>query len=567
MKKIFFISIFSMLVISFGISVRSITHSYTPSEFYARNNVASYYVDITNRYINTGSIPKIDKWRYSTEEYVENAPPFLALLTRILYLPISYMNISPLSFMAYFNIFLYLVYILIGSMYLYRKFVSFYPVFIFQLLLSFLPFSVYLHNYGRYTEEGLGILLIFLISICEIDRGSKRYWKYIEGSLMIMLLLTWQQFHLIYFIIFASNFLFRKKHLIETIYLIIFTFIGAEVVSRFVLNSNYSPIFMIYEAIFPLIESNKNIIKIAMSRRDWSNLTWQASKAYFSYAGIAVWIFSLINYAYKGHKKYIDKYILLGMIFTLLLTIFFVKSRYILIPYLLLFCSTNFQIYIIKDAKQMRILFLTFVSVACISLMYFFIANHNLLINYNYKPQIKNTISHEELNNDNRKISLTLKNIGQNQTPDKDSFAGFHIEVFNAKVSNIKTNYSFGKSQIIVKKDSQMKDYYWFEVKFYKFDKDVFGNILFDAQKIDINKPIIVKYRSWIPGYCSLFDRIDTMNVLTQDYSLFNNSWRSESCIVRSPANVSQNEKVCDYKVYAAHVQRQTYKCYEEYIE
>lgn len=561
MKKIVTIIITTSIVIYLGIFLRLTTNVYSAKEFYVTNNVVSYYVDITNRLIETGKIPKIDVWRYSDDVMVENAPPFLAILTNFLYQFIKFFDISPLVFIAHFNILIYVIFIILGSMYFYKKLPTIYPMLIFQILLTFLPFSISLQNFGKYTEEFLGVFLIFIVSICEIERNNNKIYRYFEIMFLILLLLTWQQFHLICFIIFLSNLMFRRALMKETILIFIFVFIGAEIVSRVLFDSNYSPVMMIYEAIYPMLKMDSSSIEIAMRRNDWRYLSWNDIVEYLSYAGISIWVFSLINFILKKNKEYHDKYIFLGMTMTILLTYVFIKSRYISLSFLLLFCSTNYQIFVIKDFKQVVRISKNIMLISLLAIMTFFIFNHKLFINYDYQPIIEDRIVTKKQGEDTFLTTITLKNVGGDQTPDKDSFAGYHVEIFNAKVHDIKSIYTYGKSDIIIKNDAQMENYYWFEAKYFSFVRNSVGSVSFILQKIDTSKPITILYRSWIPGYCSIVNRYETMSTMLKDYSQFGNSWRNEKCIVRSPSNISFDKSKCSYKVYAGHVDRQEFYC------
>jgi hypothetical protein len=550
-----------------GIYSRLSTAKYTSAGFYAKFNVGAYYAQITQRLVEDGKLPKLDVWRYSNEEHVENAPPFLAYSTNWLYFIAKNFNINILDFTAIFNILIFIFMNIIGIVYLYRKFKTIYPSLIFIFLSASLPYIVYMQRFSGYTEECLGVFLIFLISIFEIQRRNDRKSAYIETIFLTLLLLTWQQFHMVLLIIFLSNLFFDKKKLKETLIIFAISMFFSEIITRYVFQSNYSPLNMIYEVTYPLLSQDKNIIKIAMRRGDWAYISWENILDYFSYHGVVIFIFSLMNYFYKKNKNYGEKYLFLGLFFTSILTSIFIKSRYLTIPYLLLFCSFDYEYLVIGNIGNFKKLIKFIFYLTIVSSLGFTIFNYKILINFGYVPVIENKMETTKISDDKSKIILKLKNIGKNQTPDEKSFAGFHVEVFNAKVSSIKVDYPNDVSQIVKKKDARMNDYYWFEIKMNNFNKNNIGEVSFNTKIIDPKKPILIKYRSWIPGFCSLPNRLETMLGLIGDYSGFENSWRNEKCLVRSPSNTDQKEKVCSYKVFAAHSERQEFKCFEQYVK
>ncbi len=561
MKKAILCLIIFLIILYFGIVLRLKNTYFLPEEIYSSNNVVSYYVDITDSLIKDGNLVKIDSKRYSNKELVENAPPFLPIVTNFLFKYFNWFKISSLNYIANFNLILYVCLFLTFVLAYFFKEKNILKTIFSIFLLTFIPQSIELQMYGRYTEEFLGVFIIIIISFCEkyCTDGKNRFIRLIP---LTLLCLAWQQFHLIFIIFIISNLLFNKNKVTEVILLTLSAILLGEFVSKIVFNSNYSPIGMLYEAIYPLIGNNYDVVKNAMSRNDWKNLNFSSFIQFFSLFGLITFLCSLVTFIFKKNKKYYDKYLFLGMFFTFLLTFFFIKSRFIFLPFYILFIVNNLDYIYFYKSKDFIFFFKKISKFIFLILFLTLVCNYRYFFSFNDMPKILVDSSYFE--KENQQIKFKIKNIGSDQLIDKSSFSGMHIEVFNADVNNIKVNYFYGVSQVVIKNDANMKDYYWFEVKLNEFNKNKFADIFFDVKKINKNKPIRIKYRSWIPQSCSMFNRIVALYTLLPEYTTIENSWRNEKCILRDPVNNSKDSIDCSYKVHAAYFNQQIFKCNEK---
>jgi hypothetical protein len=137
--------------------------------------------------------------------------------------------------------------------------------------------------------------------------------------------------------------------------------------------------------------------------------------------------------------------------------------------------------------------------------------------------------------------------------------------VENAGVEDIVSWADQGESQVIIKPDALRGNIYWFEVKFPALKAGESAYVWFKI--VPGSTPVNVYYRGWLPGEPTLWQRLEALTRLTPDYRNWQNSWRNEDAIQRSPANNDASQEFCPVKVYAAHEELQDLRCFKSLLK
>lgn len=560
-KKISLITLF-ILILFLGIRLR-LTQSNNPKEYLASNNVVSYYFDLANYYQKNNKILNFDKYRFAPIIVEENSPPLLFLYSSFFYkIYTTFNKIDFFTYAMYLPIFTNFIFSVIGFYFIYKLTKSYLSSFIFLFISNISSTSVFLTSYGAFKEEFLGVFLMFFSYYFYLSyiKKNRIYDLFYSMFFLTLLILTWQQFHITIIIyVFSLFFIKNKKNILYVLFGLLLSFLFSQLISVYILSSNYKPFSMLNEFYLGLIKYNDPMMRTAIKRVNWSNLGLYSYYGYFGITGLFFTI-SFIYTSLKEKKRTENIFTFICFSFSFLLMYFFTKSRFVFLAAFLLAIPTLsiqqikdsfvFFIKIIFNKKNILILFVTVIL--------FFLINHIYVISKS-RPMPEIT-----LYKNNNSVKIMLKNKNNVQSNDKNSFNGFHIEVPGKVPKNIKVWSKKLPKPIHVKKPSE-GNVNWFEVKKYGFEKDDELWTSFDLEKIDEKTKIYV--RSWIPADCSYIQRFIIWPDLRFAYSDFKkNTWRSEGCIVRSPGEVNDKNKTitnCLIEVYAAHKEKQIYKCYE----
>ncbi len=312
-------------------------------EFLGTNNIVSYYYDLASRFNADLVWPEEDGWHFAPDKMTENAPPLSAYVAVYLYRLIAFFS-PRLAFteaIFYFPVLVFLVWAGAGFYLIKRFFGHARFSVIFLLLLALAPSSINLTKFGHYTEEPLGALWHFLAFMFFLlwQKEIKKF--FLAGSLFfaVCLVLTWQQFHIIFAIYGLSIvvLLFQKeiKEAGKLLVAVLAALVVAQVFSLFVLRSAYLPSQMVHESYLGLINYNADFLKVAMSRRDWRNLTFLNALNYFGLWGCLVWLAG-IGESLAGLKKIENIFILTANLAASALLLFFVKSVFVFLPFFLI---------------------------------------------------------------------------------------------------------------------------------------------------------------------------------------------------------------------------------------
>lgn len=275
-KKSFKISVLSFLLFSavvLGLYFRLGQQS--QYSFLETNNITSYYFDIAERFNADLVWPQQDVWHFAPGQTAENVPPLTAYFTVYLFRAVNpfWPDLSFKTFVLFLPVLIFLIWAISGF-YLIRKLFGAwrYPLF-FIILLALAPISISLTGFGHYTEEFLGAFFIFLAFSFFVLWEKEREKIFFLCALLftVALILTWQQFHIIFVVYGLAAILFllsgKKKEALDIFTLAGVSLIAAQIFSGYALKSAYLPFQMIYESYLGLAGYNLDFMKLAMSRR------------------------------------------------------------------------------------------------------------------------------------------------------------------------------------------------------------------------------------------------------------------------------------------------------------
>ncbi len=315
--------------------------------FLETNNIVSYYYDIAARFNADLVWPQEDIWHFAPGRAVENAPPFLAYTTVCLYrlVIIFAPDIVFNDFVFFFPVLVFLVWAIVGFYLVKRIFGRFRFSLIFLLLLSLAPNSINLTKFGHYTEEALGAFWLFLAFSFFMLWQKKRKKAFLVGSLFfaVLLVLTWQQFHIIFAVygLLVALLLFggKIKEAGGVLAAVLVSLGAAQIFSIYFLHSAYWPSQMIYESYLGLAGYNSDFLRIAMTRRDWGNLTFIKAINYFGIWGSLAWLVGFARLLPDFKKSGEGVYLLIANLMAATLMFFFVKSVFVFFPFFLITAS------------------------------------------------------------------------------------------------------------------------------------------------------------------------------------------------------------------------------------
>lgn len=599
-KKIFKIlvvfSILSGFIIS-GIYLRILKPDRYAAKVY---NVNAYYYYRSQHLNDFGRLPKKDIWSFAPEVFPENIPPLLAYANVGLYkiVKIFKPEIDFYDFAMFFPPIIFVFWAVFGFFIISRFFKSYSVGLFFAGLLVVMPLSFNLTGYGQYTEEGLGVFLFFfsLMFLIEFAENKKPFYFWLALFLLTGFYLTWQQFPIFVAGLFIFSFIqvvgageSRRRIAVYYLSLIVLPLIFGHLLSFYLINIDYSPILMIYEAWLGVKNMGGEAIRTAMYRQDWRNFYLVEFIRLISFAG---WVLAGAGFlkCLLNSKKPKCQIALIFSILVLAVAFRFFKSRYLaLAPLFLLFCfgidffmerskeeweklsiftgsiySSKNKLFFKWNVRSVAI-FLIGLAIAGVAIVFLAIFKKEQkeipLPNIIFVSLPQNLEIGKEY-----QIEMRLENKGEDSLLDPASFGGFHVEAENAEVKNITSWSDMGRSEVIIKPDAQREDIYWFEAKYAGFKSQEFGYLWFKIipQKLPVN----IYYRAWLPAEPTFFKRLKTLVKLSPKYRDWNrHSWRSEEVIQRSPSNNDASQELCPVKVYAAHRELQNFRCFKKELQ
>ncbi len=565
--------IITVVFLGIGIFIR-VNFRPKPAYILSANNLVSYYYDLSQRLYQSGKIYSLDELRVAPLTVKENSPPTLALATVWLYrlFHLFFPSVSFLDFSFYLPVDVFAIWAIVGTVIVFEIFKNIWSPVVFLIALTLFKIAINYTRYGMYTEEFLGVFLTFCFFgtyVIWLIKEKKRFW-WIGLFLLIMLEATWQQFHFVLFATVFGSLLMKKPAIFwKTILLVLISLLGSQLLVM-VVGSNYSAVNMLYEFYYGLKNLGSKDVQTAMSRADWRHFTFKDMVDSFDYIGILMILFAAIKLAISSFNNKAHRIIFAGLFASFLLMAFFIKSRSMFLPFMLLAIG-GVMIPIHPKLKkalinikhwfplQKKTLLFFLGLVAIVMMAYFLIGKQRP------KPEVFVESSFQQVVKGRPiKVSLLLKNIGGPVLTEKDSHGGLHVEVKGAAVTDIQAFSSSNKKGTVVNLNQESGDYRGFETAF--TDPDKVGRL--ELTLMPANDQVSISYRAWLPSSCPIWDRISTMTILRKTYSNWQNSWRSESCIARFPDAQTKDETKtsCHIKVYAGHNNLQDYYCLEKIL-
>jgi hypothetical protein len=308
------------------------------------NNITSYYYDISARFNADLIWPQKDIWHFAPGQAVENVPPLLAYATVYSYRIARFFapNLAFDNWAFSLPVWIFLIWAAAGFFLTKRIFGGLLFPTMFLILLALTPNSSALMKFGHYTEEFLGSFFLFL-AFAFFALWQKERRKIFLGSSLIsaaLLILTWQQFHIIFVIYGLAALIFlikgKIKDFLDVLILSGGALLLAQILSICFLRSAYLPSQMMYEAYLGLAGYSSGFLKLAMSRTDWGNLTFAKAINYFGIWGSLAWLAGFARLLVDFKKNRENAYLLWANLATAVLMFFFVKSAYVFLPFFLI---------------------------------------------------------------------------------------------------------------------------------------------------------------------------------------------------------------------------------------
>lgn len=569
-----------LAILMLGMYMRAYSTRFTTL---AENTVASYYYDRFQRLIADGRLPEADVWGFAPSTHAENVPPGLPYLTAA-FLPLwklsgtaandllAYANYFPMFFFILWAVCLWVLFALRERNYL--------KAVIALTALAFAPEAISLTSYTLYFEEVPGVFFLFFTLYFWSKLDGRKVWDLIGATIsLVLLILTWQQFPFAYAVgglgVLAAI-VFRQRNIATLLSISMVSALAlSEGISRLVVDIDYSPVGMIGEAILGILYYRSPDLVLAMTRADWAGVHPLRLINYFGPLSIFLVVLGLWLGVtrWKMHEYRLS---LLGALVGLALIIAMHKERHLAFAALLLpislaaqefsshqwnFASASAFIRRIITKVRNRVLLAPKVTlIICLAIIVFFIRSTTNRAD----PVPKVSFSAQRLDDATISVQIRMENAGASTLNKKEAFAGFHVEVENAEI--LASRVVPSKYRPGTKAYAREGDRYFFEVKIPRLKSGEVGEIYLRVAP-ESGKQAKIYWRGWMPkSSCTRLARQSVAEDLSIAWRVPENFWRAEECIVRVPANNDEEHTLCPIRVFAAHEELQSFRCFEESI-
>ncbi len=513
-----------------------------PHETLTGNTVA-FYFSRAEYLERTGEYLKIDNTTFAGYPYKENYPPFPSLASVPLYKLVKPFGVDFNKFISYFPVLMFLAIFFVGF-FIVRGLFNENTALFFIGILSVIPVSVRATIKNYYTEEALGILFIIL-SLYYISKIKKFDYNFFFAIAFLTLLsLTWQVFlliDLVIFILFLINLKDKKLRMILPL-LILSQFALGHFFSVYIVDINYSPIYMIKESIITLQEGDKDYFKIAFDRSDLRTPGINQITNEFGYFTSLLILLGFIHLIFNIKEQKNQVIFLVGTIaaFTFLYSSkfrFFAAAPLVIVGSLSSAPLLDFKS--IKKREKIGILLLI------IFLILYFIAGKIAIPSCSVTLETPESIEAGKY----YPVMIVVKNNGFDPQCDTSTgaFGGLHFEMDDTTILNISIDPSY--TNISTKYRVPYRNINWFETKIdclkRKQNSTVTVWIMPKSNKIGFH------YRCWLPKKDCVKEPPIGMR------PQYKASWRNEECIQRTP----NRGDFCKVRVYAGYYNQTDFYC------
>jgi hypothetical protein len=591
-------------LIAGGIILRIVPGRHTPTTL-VENSLTPYYFDKTQRLLETGRFPQKDIWEWAPAPHPENAPPGLAYISFAAF-RISKFFSPDLTLLDFANIFPIIAFALWCAAVLIiwkggsrgdttlppkrqRKNVD--AGLVFLAVLAFTPAAVSLTGFANYTQETLGVFLLFL-ALYAFARFSPLF----AIIAITLLILFWQQFPIFYFVIAPALILglAKTKGLRETFWfaaILSTPLLLSELIIKLFVGNDYSAFAMIKEFLLGFwLGFNKNPDMItAMVRGNWRQPGIMGIYQFYGPLFISLLAVGIVV-SLRRWKEMKHQISILAALIGFAMVWQFEKEKNLalglfLFPIALgleaIFETAEVRLPFLRDLRRPNIVRflglrkskkLIAASIAAISLIggWFFFSKTPTgiaMITKYHPPKPEIAVTHEK--NPDGTIDVKFKMTNRGGTSffsDKLWFglsSGMHIEVCNAEIlkstaASLTSPYNW--RYYAVYPYSRWGDCYFTEIKFRQLRTREFGDAHFIIRPLANREPVIY-YRGWMTETSCILRYKDAGDDTPEEQVLIETE--GEPCIIRTPPHNDQNYPLCPIRVQAARMKLQDFRCHQ----
>jgi hypothetical protein len=592
-----FVILFIFLIILGGIMVRAFGGKYNTI---AEDTLTPYYFDKFQRVVYTGSFPQKDIWEWAPAVFPENTPPGIAYIAGAFFILLKKLGLN-FKLIDFANIFPILSFILwcitIFFLRLWQK-KNIDEVIILLAIIAFTPVSISLTSFANFTQETIGVLFLFLsLYLFSILKPELEHIMLTIITITI-LILTWQQFPIFYFVITPTillalkDILKQKANIKQTLNIFLIQFIVlilplvfSEAIVKLFIKNSYSAFSMIKEFIlgFWLGFKKDPVMIAAMVRGNWRRMDlgeiYNIFGPLFILLLLSGFIFSIIK---RGELKY--RLALFATIIGALLLFQFEKEKNLAFGLFLfpiaLMTEAIFNGSIIESAtkiidelkrKNLKIYVISSTFLLLIFCAWYFlrkVPEGIALITKYYPPKPEIILSSTKNIDGTVDINLRMINHG-GTTFHSDRLwyglnSGMHIAICNADI--IKSSASSPTSEYVwrhfaVYPYARWGDCYFVEVKFKQLRKNQYGDAFFTIRPTKKAVKPLLYYRGWMTETSCIIKYKEAYLDTEEETKLVQSE--GEPCIIRTPLNEEISKPFCPVQVMAARINLQNFRCHK----
>ena len=537
---IFVLVLFLVLGIKMRLAENEIFIGNTASFFYTR----SEYLNDDAAYM------KYDDLSYAPEIQKEDYPPFLAYFTVVPYKIINpFFDIDFYTFANYFPLFIFVL-IFLSILFIVSDLYNKTAAIIAAILSAIMPVFITLSNRAYYTEEALGVLLIFWTFYFLIKSKEKKRFTWLTIISLTLLMLTWQVF-LIFILGILLLILIRiksKNILKKYLLILIMPFLIGHIISVYFIDLDYSPVYVVKEFYMGIEKQDSEAFSVAFDRGKLKHMGLERYLDEYTYLGLIFVFLGLLKYFKKiKHEKYYVLFIF--TVLSLISIINYIKFRFLAAPFILLSASLGLEaIYNFKYTKLFNKFFEKnkyFILMILMIILGIFYYQYFVM-----EPKCET----ELIGPDNMEIGeeytieIKVVNKGDDTLCASNAISGLHIEVINATILEKSAYSMFTKSRISEKRFTE-NNADWFEAIFDCLKSEETVKVILTIMPYEL--PVKLNYRCWMPSKCLR----KPPEGLKEPYRV---KWRNEKCLHRAPTEGNY----CDVRVFAGYEEKQESNCF-----
>ncbi len=576
-------------IIMGGITLRYLSGKPTIAE----DTLTPYYFDKFQRLAQTGRFPANDIWQWAPNIHSENAPPGIAYISLATFKLLKF--ISPkfklLDFANLFPIFAFLIWcsVILTIWKLQKKDID--AGIIFLATITFSPAAISLTSFANYTQETIGTFLLFLsLYFISTFNFEKLVHSIVTILTLILLMLTWQQFPILYFVLIPIIIVLCFRHKFQEaarlIKLLAISLIGSELIMKIFIKSNYSVFLMSWDFIYGLwLGSLKDPeFLTAMVRGNWKHTSFYTLYNFYGPLVLGLLIIGILI-ALNRIKEIKYQIALLAAFIGAVMVFQFEKEKNLALGLFLLPVLFAIESIFEEDFGQdvsrfflnlkhsrffpKNILFIA-LTIALSGGWYFFtkVPEGIAVITNYFPPRPEILVSSQKNSDDTIDLMIQIRNRG-GTTFYSDRLwyglnSGMHIEICGAEILSSEA-YSptseYTWRHFAVYPFARWGDCYFVEIKFKQFSKNQWGEAKFTIKPINTKIQPLLYYRGWMAETSCIIKYKNASGETEEEQELIQSE--GEPCIIRTPKNTEVSNPICPVRVNAARTELQNFRCFK----